>query len=239
MTLGSDNLFPKLKMAEGTAWATPASGEGVFYVKTDGLPYFKNDAGSEYDLTSSTTSLVIYDEGSVKGTATLGLNLVGSGVSGTVTSGTAIVTVSSGSSAASGARVYNDANISLTNGSLTLLTFNTERYDDAAYHDTGSNTGRLTVPSAGRYLVGGHVQTTAASGDPSYVAIRVSGTTFIAVQNILASAGEVYTSISTIWDCTAGTEYFELGVMVNASSKNAIAASAFSPEFWIERLGDT
>lgn len=153
-------------------------------------------------------------------------------------SGTVTDVGGSGSSTASGARVYNNANIALNNGSLTFLTFNTERYDDATYHSTGSDTGRLTVPSAGRYLVGGHLQTTASSGDPSYVCIRVSGTTFIAIANIVQQ-GEVYTSIQTMWDCTAGTEYFELGVMVNAGSKNALTASAFSPEFWIERMGDT
>ena len=35
-----------------TAPSTPSSGEGVFYEKNDGKIYFKNDAGTEYDLTS-------------------------------------------------------------------------------------------------------------------------------------------------------------------------------------------
>lgn len=34
--------------------STPASGYGEFYPKSDGLPYFLNDAGTEYDLTAST-----------------------------------------------------------------------------------------------------------------------------------------------------------------------------------------
>jgi len=34
-----------------TAPSTPASGEGVFYEKNDGKIYFKNDGGTEYDLT--------------------------------------------------------------------------------------------------------------------------------------------------------------------------------------------
>lgn len=145
-----------------------------------------------------------------------------------------------GSSAASGARVYNSGNIALNNGSATYLTFNTERYDDAAYHDTGSNTGRLTVPSAGRYMVGGHVQMTNGVGDPAYIFIRVSGTTVIAVSAPGATTNEAaYISITTVWDCTGGTEYFELGCWASAGSKNAVAASAFSPEFWIERMGDT
>lgn len=96
MTLGSDNVFPKIKVSEGTAWATPASGFGVLYEKTDGLLYFKNDAGTEYDLTATGGagggSVTVYDEGVNKGTASI-VNLIGANVSGTVTSGTAVITV--------------------------------------------------------------------------------------------------------------------------------------------------
>lgn len=94
MTVASDNVFPKIRTSEGTAWATPASGFGVIYEKTDGLLYFKNDAGTEYDLTgaSSAANIVVFDEGVNKGTATAGINVVGTYASGTVTSGTAIFT---------------------------------------------------------------------------------------------------------------------------------------------------
>ena len=40
-----------IEVIEGTAPSTPASGHGAIYEKTDGLLYFKNDAGAEYDLT--------------------------------------------------------------------------------------------------------------------------------------------------------------------------------------------
>lgn len=40
-----------ITMAEIAAPSTPATGKGVVYPKTDGLLYFKNDAGTEYDLT--------------------------------------------------------------------------------------------------------------------------------------------------------------------------------------------
>jgi hypothetical protein len=36
-----------------TAPSTPSSGEGVFYEKNDGKIYFKNDGGTEYDLTGA------------------------------------------------------------------------------------------------------------------------------------------------------------------------------------------
>lgn len=44
-----------LQLGESIAPGTPASGKGVLYVKaSDSLIYFKNDAGSEYNLTSVT-----------------------------------------------------------------------------------------------------------------------------------------------------------------------------------------
>jgi hypothetical protein len=45
--LASDNIFPKVKYAEGAAPATPASGQVVSYAKADGLLYSKDDAGVE------------------------------------------------------------------------------------------------------------------------------------------------------------------------------------------------
>lgn len=52
MAKASDNLFPKVTFAESAAPATPASGRGFLYEKTDGKLYFKDDAGTEYDLTA-------------------------------------------------------------------------------------------------------------------------------------------------------------------------------------------
>lgn len=41
------------EIAEIAAPSTPSSGSGRIYEKTDGILYFKNDAGTEYDLTAS------------------------------------------------------------------------------------------------------------------------------------------------------------------------------------------
>lgn len=49
---------------------------------------------SEISHTSLPGAVVIHDEGSLAGTATAGINFIGGGVSGTVTSGTAVITIS-------------------------------------------------------------------------------------------------------------------------------------------------
>jgi hypothetical protein len=46
----SDNIFPKLDFAEGSAPATPSSGDVRLYAKADGLLYSKDDAGVETAL---------------------------------------------------------------------------------------------------------------------------------------------------------------------------------------------
>lgn len=50
-------------------------------------------------------------------------------------------------------RIYNNANISITNGSggLQTITFNSERQDDFGMHSTSSNTNRITAVKAGWY----------------------------------------------------------------------------------------
>jgi len=53
---GNDTNGGALYIKEGsgtTAPGTPTSGEGVIYEKNDGKLYFKNDAGTEYELTAS------------------------------------------------------------------------------------------------------------------------------------------------------------------------------------------
>ncbi|MBK9258159.1 MAG: hypothetical protein IPM42_22190 [Saprospiraceae bacterium] len=50
---GETQFDKQLKTAEIAAPSTPASGFGYTYAKTDGKLYFKNDAGTEYDLTAT------------------------------------------------------------------------------------------------------------------------------------------------------------------------------------------
>lgn len=46
--LGSANPFPSLILTEGAAPSTPASGRIILYAKSDGLAYWKDDAGVEH-----------------------------------------------------------------------------------------------------------------------------------------------------------------------------------------------
>jgi len=54
-----------------------------------------------------------------------------------------------------GVSLYKTANQTFTSGSGTNMTFNTELFDTDGYHDTSTNTDRITIPSgkAGYYLI--------------------------------------------------------------------------------------
>ena len=58
MAKASDNQFPKVTLAESAAPATPGTGLGFLYEKTDNKLYFKNDAGTETELTAAGTAIV-------------------------------------------------------------------------------------------------------------------------------------------------------------------------------------
>ena len=51
-----------------------------------------------------------------------------------------------------GARVYNNADLTIPTASWTNLTFNSEDFDTDTIHDTSTNTDRLICKTAGVYL---------------------------------------------------------------------------------------
>jgi hypothetical protein len=138
---------------------------------------------------------------------------------------------------ATGARVTNTAALSIANNTTTALTFNTERHDTHGFHSTSVNTGRLTIPGAGRYLVVG--QAIFASNATGYrnAVIRLNGTTIIAQHLIGANATDATGLIvSTVWSFSAA-DYVELAV--SQTSGGSLDVSVFaerSPEFIIERV---
>lgn len=116
-----------------------------------------------------------------------------------------------------GCKVYNDATQAV-NTTNAALTFNQEEWDSDGYHDTGSNTGRITIPSGlgGKYLLQGG---TFASASWSWIGFKktVSGPTTTAIRGYsLAPSAAAYASASAIVSLAAG-DYVELWVNTLAS----------------------
>jgi len=64
-----------------------------------------------------------------------------------------------------GCRVYRNSAQSISNNSSTAITFDTELFDTDAFHDTGSNTSRITIPSGldGKYRFSWHAMFAASN----------------------------------------------------------------------------
>lgn len=134
-----------------------------------------------------------------------------------------------------GARVYNDANISIPDSTPTALTFNSEIYDQDTIHDTGSNTSRLTCKTAGKYSIVGHVNFANGGGAIRSVMIKVNGSDVIAwdTSNFLTVPN---LSISTLYDLSVN-DYVELLVYQDSGGAlNVNTAAKYSPQFAMQRI---
>ena len=135
-------------------------------------------------------------------------------------------------------RVYNSAAISIPNNAWTALAFDTERYDTDTMHSISVNTSRITFTTAGIYHIGGNVEWAAfGSAADLGIAIRINGTTYIAKDIYEPGTATIAKNINAPWNAAAGN-YAELMVYQNVGAAHNInATSAYSPEFWAEKVG--
>lgn len=128
-------------------------------------------------------------------------------------------------------RVYKSGALAHAGGGTEYVTFTLERFDTDTMHDPSSNTSRITAKTAGKYLIGGHVEFAAGVTGQRGLSIRHQGATTIAAHLYDATAsGVCQASISTFY-ALAINEYVELGVYSN-SALNANASNNYSIEFW-------
>lgn len=137
-----------------------------------------------------------------------------------------------------GARVYHNANQSISNTTITALAFNSERFDTDTTHDTSSNNSRLTCKTAGKYQITGQVRWASNATGIRLVFLRVNGSDSIAAVSRL-STGTVNDdlNVTTVWSL-AVNDYVEVCVYQDSGgSLNVTVASNFSPEFMMHRVG--
>lgn len=133
-------------------------------------------------------------------------------------------------------RVRNSANISHTSsGSYQALTFDSERVDVGAMHNTVSNTGRLTVPTGGDgfYAIGGQIEFASNATGRRGIQIRLNGSTVIAREETgNLGANDHAVTVATVYQLAAA-DYVELmGYQASGGALNMLATSAYSPEFY-------
>jgi len=132
------------------------------------------------------------------------------------------------------ARVYRNAAQNMTNGSGAYLTPDLKNWDTNVFWSPTVNPSRLTIRSAGLYLVGAHLYYNAISGGRRDLGIVVNRTTWMVEEfQTAASANAITINASTIWYFNAG-DYVEVWSFVNANGVTARIGG-----FWIMGIDPT
>lgn len=167
--------------ARASAITSPQEGQYSYLKDTDALEYYSGSAwvGAPVgDITGVTAGTGISGGGTsgtvtvtndmattittagdlIKGTGSGTYARLGIGSTGqvlTVSAGApAWATPASGSTFV-GCSLYKSANVSIANATDTTVTFNSENYDTDGFHDTTTNSERITIPAGkgGKYLI--------------------------------------------------------------------------------------
>lgn len=112
----------------------------------------------------------------------------------------------------------------ITTSTETVVTFDTEQRDTDAFHDTGSNTGRLTAPATGWYTVKANVRFAASNAGERYAILKKNGTTQISIYQTTLPPTNIVVGLPLDADVslTAG-DYVELIVWHSRGSNLDIA----------------
>jgi hypothetical protein len=114
-----------------------------------------------------------------------------------------------------GALGAHSANQSIANDTNTVVALNSETHDsdpNGAIHDTAANNSRLTVRTAGLYLVCGGVQFAANATGYRDVFVQLNGATTIGMVRVPAVAGVVQLTQVFAVRVLAASDYVELWV---------------------------
>lgn len=131
------------------------------------------------------------------------------------------------------ARVYNSAALTIATGGVgTSLTFDSERFDTRSLHSTSANTGRLTAPVAGLYVITAQIEWAANGVGERDLILNLNGTTNIARSlHPTTAVGTTAQSISTLYKLAAN-DYVQVVVrQTSGGNLNVTASGNYSPEF--------
>jgi len=193
--------------ARDAAVTSPQEGNFAYLKDTNVTTYYTGSAWANLDTTGmtnpmTTTGDTIYSS-SGSTPARLGIGTAGQVL--TVNSGATAPewATPAGGSTFVGATVYNTdpARQTISNATLTALTFNTDELDTNAFHDTSTNTSRFTVPAgkAGVYRFYAKIANGVSTAGTRQLRMYKNGTynTYL-VATTVGESSEVYQGEYTI-----------------------------------------
>lgn len=179
----------------------------------------------------------------VNGSCNLAIVTVG-GVITIAANGTTSFVANSVGAAAIGTLPYceltKSAAQTISSGSLTEITFDTEVGDTDTMH-AGGNPSRITATTAGVYIVTGFVDfaDSLANGKTTALLLRKNGTTYIAQQKAMQGADGVDPELNVaLVTKLAATDYLELIVQHDAGSSKDIDGGDDGCRFSAAWIGD-
>lgn len=138
------------------------------------------------------------------------------------------------------ATVYNSTAQSVPNATWIILTFDSEGSDTSAIHSTSSNTGRLTCPVTGRYLIEGGAAFAINSTGGRAIGIGYNGgagTSFVKLESKNAVSGnETQFSVIRVLDMTAGDFVTLQAYQDSGGALNVVSSDYYSMQFTMTRL---
>ena len=136
-----------------------------------------------------------------------------------------------------GCKIYNTVSQTIFDGVPAYLTFNSEDYDTDGMHDPGVNPERITINTAGIYLITfhGHIQQN-VNGERQADILR--NTSIIARSRQDAETlTPTYFNFTTIFQLTIG-QYLRVRIFQDSGGDLAIAtATYYTPYFMAQRIG--
>lgn len=140
-----------------------------------------------------------------------------------------------------GVAAYHSTTQTLNNASaVNVMSLDSERWDDASFHDTVTNNSRLTVPAGygGWYIIQGGLGYPANNtGTYRRIQIRLNGSTPIADNQQVPAASQILRmNITAIYYLAAG-DYVELAAEHNATTNlTSVQTTNSTTEFRMIRL---
>mgnify|MGYP001582717897 FL=1 len=144
---------------------------------------------------------------------------------------------------ATACRIRRTTNQSILNGTETAISFDVEDFDQGNMADLVAQPTRITIATAGIYMVGGWNAWAASTAGDRAIRIMKNGEAqpdAIVMQDSPAPLGagvEPTRVLNTIWKFAAG-DYIELFIVQSSGGALNSLTRAYGPSFWAILLED-
>jgi hypothetical protein len=207
---------------DGAAWISIGSTGDITGV-TAGTGISGGGTSGTVTVTNSMATAITTAGDLIKGTGSGTFDRLGIGSTGqvlTVSGGAPSWATPAGGASFSGARAYASGTQNINTATSTVLTWNSESFDSNSYHSTSSNTGRLTVPATGYYIINGLCMFNVNGTGVRIIECKKNNTTSVAyieeaATTLAATASSV--QFSAVVYATA-SDYFEMIAYQNSGS---------------------